>query len=208
MHPYFTRLGIRKEVQTFFAPFCGGDEHGNIVFNYGDAAEHFGIAFHRIPVSEHCWFAGNPDFNLVSHVFICSSAMEAIAFYNYRYAVYPNQERMLFLALGSKPNAPQFRWIAENLAGKNYRLVFGDTLLDKAGELITAAALSKLPLSVVINKEQVAIQFRLKEYLLPIATFSLNAFEKVSGYRFAIRTAGPKSSESYFLQLKSAAFNH
>jgi len=208
MHSYLTRLVVRPEVQQYFAPFYLEDRQGNLLFDYGDALEHYGFTFHRIPVSENCWLGGNPDFNLVSHVFICSSAMEAMAFYHYKYSVYPQADRLLFLALGSYPNACQFRWIAENLPGKDYRLVFGNTLLDRVGELVTAAALSRLPLNVRISEDQVTIQFRLKEYKIAIATFSLSAFERRSGYRFAIKTERPKDAESYFSQLRSAALNH
>jgi hypothetical protein len=68
--------------------------------------------------------------------------MEAVAFYHFKYAVYPQPWRILFLSVGSQPNPAQFRWIAEELPVRDYRLAFGDTLPDKAGELITAAALS------------------------------------------------------------------
>jgi len=208
MNPYLTRLGIRPEVQEFFAPFYIEDVQGNLLFDYGDAVEHYGFAFHRIPVSENCWLAGNLDFNLVSRVFICSSAMEAVALYHFKYAVYPQTGRILFLSLGCQPNPAQFRWIAEVLPGRDFRLAFGDTLPDKAGELITAAALAKLPLKVSFNQNLVNIEFRLKLYKMPLAAFSLLGFEKLSGYRFGVSALRPRNSDSYFSQLKSAAFNH
>jgi hypothetical protein len=208
MHSYLTRLGIRREVQEFFAPFYTEDVQGNLLFDYGDVAEHYGFAFHRIPVSENCWLAGNLDFNLVSKVFIFSSAMEAIAFYHFKYVTYPQPERILFLSLGCHPNPAQFRWIDQRLPGRDYRLVFGDTLPDKAGELVTAAALAKLPLKISFNENLVIIEFRLKLYRISLAAFSLHTFEKLSGYRFGIRTLRPKTGDSYFSQLKSAAFNH
>jgi hypothetical protein len=207
MHPYLTRLGIRQEVQEFFAPYYG-DEVGNLLFNYGDAAEQFGFAFHRIPVSENCWLAGNLNFNMVSRVLICSSAMEAISFYHFKYAVYPHSDNLLFLSLGMRPNTSQFRWISANLPGKEYFLVFGNSLLDKAAELKTAAALLKVPLIISVIADEVNIHFRLKEYVIPLTAFSLSSFEKLSGYRFKIKTARSKNGDSYFEQLKDAALNH
>ena len=208
MHPYLSRLGIRCEVQEYFAPFYKSDEQGNLVFDYGDAVEHYGFAFHRVPVSELCWMAGNKEFNLVSRVFICSSAMEAIAFYQFKYSVYPYPENLLFLSIGTRPAGCQLRWISENLQGRAFQLVFGNSLLDKVGELVTAAAFSKLPLDVTINTAEVTIYFRLKRYVIPVTTFSVNALEKLSGYRFPVRSARTKNSDSYFSQLKSIAFNH
>ncbi|MFS2185646.1 hypothetical protein ACCC92_03170 [Mucilaginibacter sp. Mucisp84] len=208
MHPYLLRLGVRREVREFFAPYFHSDAGGNLLFDYGDATEYFGLVYHRIPVSENCWLAGNPDFNMISLVFICSSAMEAIAFYHFRYAFYPQPERLLFLSVGTRPNISQFRWIIENLPGKQYLLVFGNSLLDKAGEVVTAAALAEMPLTLTFINEEVQVRFRLKEYLITAKAFSLNAIEKLSGRRFAAKTARAKNSADYLTQLKSAAFNH
>ncbi len=208
MHPYLTRLGVRREVREYFAPHFYDDTGGNLLFDYGDAVEHFGFAFHRIPVSEKCWLAGNMDFNMISRVFICSSAMEAISFYHTRYAFYPQPQRLLFLSVGTKPNSSQFSWILENLRGKEFLLVFGNSLLDKAGEVLTAAALAKMPLELTMVNDAVQVRFRFKEYRVPGPAFSLSALEKLSGYRFAVKTARAKNSADYLTQLKSAAFNH
>jgi len=208
MHPYLTRLGVRQEVQEFFAPYYYTDEQCGLLFDYGDAAEHFGFAFHRIPFSENCWLAGNMNFNMVGKVFICSSAMEAISFYHFNYSFYPCPDNLLFLSVAARPNAGQLRWINENLSGRDCQLVFGNGLLDKVGELKTAAGLLKVPLNISVTTDDVHIHFRLKAYVLPIAEFSLNAFEKLAGYRFKIKTARSKSSGSYFAQLQAAALNY
>lgn len=207
MHPYLMRLGVRPEVQEFFEPHFRAHEDSGLVFNYGDALEHYGFAFHRVPFSDNHWMAGNTNFNMVSRVFLCSSAMEAIAFYHYHYASYPHFENLLFISLGITPNNNQFRWLYENLPGKQFRLVFGSGLLERAGDLKTAAALMGLPLNLTIGGDQVVIQFRLKTYKMPADSFSLSAFEKLSGCRFRVKTMRPKNGGSYFGQLQAAAFN-
>lgn len=92
------------------------------------------------------------------------------------------------------------------MAGKKYLLVFGKELLDEIGELKTAAGILKMLLEV--ESKFVYVKFRLTEYVLPINTFSLNAFEKLSGYRFSLKTARSKNGGNYLTQLKSAALNY
>ena len=58
MHPYLTRLGVLPEVQALFEDSYHTAGHGDLIFDYGDAVEHYGMAFHKIPVSNHCWLAG------------------------------------------------------------------------------------------------------------------------------------------------------
>src|SRR5437868_1550822 len=99
MHPYLTRLGVRTEVQRFFEPFTDVGEKG-LLFNYGDAVEHYGFAFHRIPVSRNFWIAGNLNFAMVSQVVICSSAMEAVAFFHYHFTRFRCADNLLFLSGG------------------------------------------------------------------------------------------------------------
>lgn len=119
MHPYLTRLGVRPEVQVFFGPYFQSGKQGHLVFNYGDAAEHFGLAFHRIPVSENCWQAGCRGFNRVSLVVICSSAMEAIAFYDFKYSVYTMPDSLLFIAVGTRPIATNSGGLTKTWREKN-----------------------------------------------------------------------------------------
>ena len=150
-HPYLTHLGVRQEVQDFFAPFIRSDNNNNLLFDYGDVVEHFGMAFHRIPVSENFWIAGSTNFSTVSQVVICSSAMEAIAFFHYNYYRCSRPGQLLFLSTGTQPMAEQFLWLRNNLADKEFLLVFGDDLLGRIAALKTAAAIRALPLSVAVS---------------------------------------------------------
>jgi hypothetical protein len=207
MHPYLTRLGVRQEVQDFFEPFIRSDNNNKLLFDYGDAIEHFGMAFHRIPVSGNFWMAGSTNFSTIGHVIICSSAMEAIAFFHYNYYRLSQPGQLLFLSTGTLPGAEHFRWLRDNLAGKDFLLVFGDDLLGRIAALKTAAAIRALPLSASVFNELVIIGFRLKEFTIPADVFTLHVFEKLSGYRFKMKTAGTAKFGSYLAQLKAASFN-
>src|SRR5579872_6333877 len=101
MHAYLARLGVRPEVQRFFEPFYQNDQNGNLCFAYGCETETYGLAFHRVPFTEHCWIAGNRNLNVVRKVVLCSSAMEAIAWLNCNLTAFPAVENTLFLATGN-----------------------------------------------------------------------------------------------------------
>ena len=207
MHPYLTRLGVRPDVQAFFQPHFNADHTGNLVFNYQDGAEHFGFAFHRVPVSEHCWIAGNSNFSMIRQVFVCGTAMDAIAYLSLNRTAFTQTENLLFLATGVMPNIGQMRWINQCLGGKIYSLIFGGDILGRLCDLKTAAGICRIPVAVGIADEQVVINFRQQQYSFSQEQFSLNAFEKASGFRFNIRTFKPKNFDSYLHQLKEKAFN-
>lgn len=207
MHPYLTRLGVRPEVQAFFHPHFNADHTGNLVFNYPDGAEHFGFAFHRVPISEHFWIAGNTNFHLVRRVFISNTAMDAIAYLNLNYTAFNQTENLLFLAAGIKPNTGQLRWINRHFSGKTFSLIFSNDILGRICDLKTAAGIRRLPVAVEIAAGQVNIRFRQQQFAFLQEQFSLNAFEKASGYRFNARTLKPKNFNCYLDQLKEKAFN-
>ena len=207
MHPYLTKLGVRPEVQDFFYPYFTSDAAGNLVFNYHDSIEHFGFAFHRVPVAEHFWIAGNTDFHMIRQVFVCGTAMDAIAYLSLNFSSFNHIENLLFLATGVKPNRDQMRWISEHLSSKIFSLIFNRDILGRVCDLKTATAIRRIPVAVGIANEQVIINFRNQQYIFSQEQFSLNAFEKASGYRFNTRTLKPKNFDSYLDQLKKKAFN-
>jgi hypothetical protein len=207
VHPFLIRLGILPEVQSFFEPFYSSDGTGNLVFNYGDSVEHYGFAFHRVPDSKHFWVAGNLNFSQVRQVLIGSSAMDCIAFFNFNFTDFRHTNNLLFLSIGVKPNAGQMRWIVDHLKRKAFTLIFGSDLLGRICDLKVAAGISRVPLEISIYNESVVVDFRMNQYHFPQDNFSLNAFEKASGYRFHIRTAKSKNFDSWLSWLKEKTFN-
>ena len=206
MHPYLTRLGIRPEVQDFFSPFFSSDQAGNLVFSYRDSMEHFGFGFHRVPVSNHLWIAGNNNFFLIRHVVICASAMDAIAWLNLNYYTFLDLDNLLFLSLGASLKAPHIQWISENLPGKTFTLIFSKDILGRLADLKIAAGIRRMPVAVYLSEKKVLVSFRFRDYAFQPEGFSLNAFEKAAKYRFHISTGKPKAFDCYFDQLKANLF--
>ena len=197
MHPFLTKLGVAPAVQDFFEPYFITDIEGNLVFSYGDEAEHFGFAFHRVP-PKGFWLAGSSNSAMIRFVFICESAMEAISYFSLNYHSFRQIEQCLFIA-----GDPAFK-----LPGKSCSLIFGKDILGKGRDLITAAKIRNMPLSLLLTDNRVQIRFRQKNYDILQQSFSLSAFEKLSGYRFNLRICKPKKYDCWLDQLKTTTFNY
>ncbi len=206
MHPYLTRLCIRPEVQRFFRPFYSTDDLGNLVFAYGGEAEHFGFAFHKVPVTHTFWLAGNLQFSQVRLVILSASALDAVSWLNKKLPAFPLTENLLFLALGAGVTDAQVLWIRAHLEGKAFRLLFGRDVLGRMADVKLAAAIKGWPLSVYLGEgEQVVVSFRQHDFSFSQEQFSLAAFEKAAGVRFGAATDKPKVYNSFFEELKAEA---
>src|SRR5215217_5659410 len=177
MHAYLTRLGLRPEVQTYFRPFYESDELGNLLFPFGDEGEHFGFAFHRLPLTDNCWLAGNLHFPQVSLVILSASALDAVSWLNKKYHSFLATQNLLFVALGAGISHAQLRWIRENFSGKKCLLIFGNDVLGRIADLKVAAALRGWPLSIYLAADgQLLVNFRSENFFFSQETFSLAAF--------------------------------
>jgi hypothetical protein len=206
MHPYFTRLGIRPEVQHFFRPFYRVDAIGNLLFAYGEDTEHFGFAFHKVPITDGFWLAGNLQLSQVRLVILSASALDAISWLNKKAAAYPQTRNLLFVSLGTGVSDLQVSWIRTHLIDKQFRLLFGRDLLGRMTDLKLAAALKGWPLSVYLSgDEQVAVSFRSRIFSFSQENFSLAAFQTAARIRFGIATDKPKVYNSFFDELKAEA---
>jgi len=206
MHPYLTRLGIRPEVQRFFRPFYSSDALGNLVFAYGETVEHFGFAFHRMPVTDGFWLAGNLAFSQVRMVILSASALDALSWLNKKLPAFPQTENLLFLALGAGVCDAQLLWLRTHLANKQFRLLFGRDLLGRMADVKLAAAIKGWPLSAYLGEgDRVIISFRNRNFVFSQEQFSLAAFERVAGVRFGVATDKPKMYNLFFDELKAEA---
>lgn len=206
MYPFLTRLGIEPKVQDFFAPYFREDELSNLLFDYGDGVEHFGFAFHKVPLSQNFWMAGNRNFSQIRQVVVCASAMEALSWLKNKQAALSLWDGLLFLSAGVRVLPVHARWLAVHLPAKEFRLVFGRDLLGRMAELKLAAAVRGWPLELYQDGERIIVSFRSRVFSFSPESFSLNAFEKAAKRRFGIPCDKPKDYDSYFDLLKANAF--
>lgn len=204
MHPFLTRLGVPAYVQQHFAPYYTVNGTGNLSFSFGDANELFGPGLHKIPATEGLWVAGDLADPAIRQVYICHSAMEAIAFltiYGHRMAGFDN---CLFIATGSGLNPSQLSRIREGCEGKSCAFIFGSGLFGRIADLKAAAGIRKIPLSVALmNDGHLRVTCRSQQFMIAENDFSLHAFERLSGLRFRVLTYKPKSAASFLEMLET-----
>src|ERR1700744_1744799 len=203
MHPYLTRLNILAEVQDFFSPFHDTDGRGNLCFNYGNDTEIYGLAYHRVPATSQCWIAGPRNFALVRQVIICSSAMEAFAWLTCHINAYRSLDYLLFIATGSRITHEKLTWVRNELPGHKYGLLFGNDLLGKICDLKAAAALHGLAVKISGEQNGLSIHFRYRCFRMDHQLFSLNAFSRLSGFRFGVQTLKPAHYCNWLDQLNT-----
>lgn len=206
MHPYLIRLGIRPEVQDYFVPFYMSGPKGDLCFWYGREQEHFGLGFHRVPVSADFWLAGNLNLSQVRQVIISGSALDGVSWLNKKAAYLPHFENLLFLSTGAGVGDEHIRWIKNHLRNKECLLINSRDLPGAMADLKLAAAIRGLPLEIWFAGGRIAVSFRMRTFSFSPENFSLNAFEKASSFRFCIRTEKPKAHLTFFDELKAEAF--
>jgi len=204
MHPYLTRLGVLPEVQAFFEDNYHTAATGDLLFDYGDAVEHYGLAFHKVPVTNQCWLAGNVSLPQVRQVMVCASAMEAISWLNKKFNWLPRPDNFLFMAVGTQVNAGHVARIRQALSNKDINFLLGSDLLAQVTALKLAAGIRRLPVAVfLLPEEKLKVVFRAQTFLFSQDKFSLNAFEKASGFRFGFPVLKPKQHSSFFDELQA-----
>lgn len=204
MHPFLTRLGVPVKVQEHFAPYFAVDRTSNLSFSFDDADEIFGPGLHKVPATEGLWVAGDMADPAIRHIYICHSAMEALAFlslYGHRMAGFDN---CLFIATGSGLNPSQLSRIREGCECKTCAFIFGNGLFGHIADLKAASGIRKIPLSIsLMNDGYLTVKCRSKHFLIAENEFSLHAFERHSGLRFRCLTYKAKSASSYLDLLRT-----
>lgn len=206
MDPVLTGLEVPPAVQEFFSGSYTADGRGNLLFDYGDAQEHFGMSFHRVPQSCGLWMWGGKIVSLVSEVFICSSAMEAIAYLSLNYYRHPQEGNLLFVALGTFPSGEQLARFRADLKHKKCSLVFGNCLLGRTADLKVSAGLRGVPIAVRLcsSGSIVEVLYSGGKYSFKPDELSLKAFENAAGFRSGARTRKARNYNTYLDLLRSA----
>jgi hypothetical protein len=192
---YLERLGVHPDARSFFSPYITNTREG-IIIKFGNVAEHVQDNFHRIPVTEETWTAGN--LNNASHVMVSSSAMDAIAWLHFHLHAW-NLQNLFFVALGAVPSKTQI----ENFIypHKQYRLIFSNDDLGATCDLKAASFIRQMPLTILADKQHFNITFRSKNYKL--TNLSLAALEKAARFHFNIPVSKPKHFNTFYQQLKN-----
>lgn len=207
MHAYLDWLGVNPHIQTWLASSFQSDAAGNMLFKYGEQTEIYGIAFHKVPVTDSFWQAGAPQHEAIKRIVVCTSAMEAIAWLHFHYATIRSLDDLMLLATGSALTPGKRARFSAFGKHKSYVLATENSLLGAVMDLSIAAAIQRKPLTIRYESDQLAIIFRNQAYRVQADAFSLNAFGRLAGFRFRCATSKPKDHLNW-LQLLLAEKNH
>jgi len=208
MHAYLTRLGIRPEIQQLFSPFCRNDENGNLCFSYGSQTEVYGLAYHLIPAATEYWVSGDEVDSTVRSIIICSSAMEAIAWLNCNSALLTANHGLRFMAIGNSLDEQQLGTLRKQKTFGKYNLLFPQDLVGHIFDLKIASVLQGYCAEVSISGEHLEIEFRNRRFKIACEDFSLSRFERLSGFRFNVKTLKPRQHVSWLRQLEAQHFKN
>lgn len=195
---YLERLDIHPNVQSFFKTHLTISRE-TLVFNYGNAIEHASVNFHRVPITEELWIAGEPK--LATDILITGSAMDAIAWLNLNHQRYRHLETLCFIAIGAVPTKSHAETIQKLTPNKKLHFIFSDDPLGAICDLKLASYIRNKPLKISYQDNQFEVIFENQHYAFE--RLSVNALEKAGGYNFKIRTHKPKNASTYYEQRRN-----
>jgi len=197
MQTLLERLDIHAKVQSFFKPYLKA-ENNTILFDYWSDFEHASESFHRIPVTESYWTAG--EVRTATDIFISGSAMDAIAWLDLNHTRYRQLTNLFFISTGSVPNKCHAELIQKHTPKKKLHFIYSKNDLGVVCDLKIASFIRDKPLAISYHENHYQVTFEHKHYAFE--QLSLNALERASGYHFLIRTHKPKNASTYYDQLR------
>jgi len=200
MATFLEALGVHLRVRHFFKKHLT-QTCDNVIFKYGDSIEHASKSFHRIPITEATWTVG--DHNLASHIFVCGSAMDAIAWLHFNIHRFKCLDSLFFIATGATPNLNLELSNAVPLqkqTPKKIHLIYSNDPTGAICDIKTASFIRKTPVRIRAEKDTFLVTFRAETFVLK--QLSLHALEKAAGFHFNIRTHKPKKYTTFYEQLK------
>ena len=197
-------LQLKAEVRNFFAPYMDMVEDkilfpymlGNQVIDYERWNEN-GV---RIPVSKGVWLATDSLPVSVTDLFIGHSAGDIMCFCHY----YPNwiipRRPSAFASLGLLPTKVQFTWLKSLFTNAKIHTVFDGGISGRVADCKVATWQIGKSARFSLVDEHGEFYCNKKRYRIPVGSFSLNRFERLSGIRAGIRTHKPKAPFETFYQ--------
>ncbi len=202
MNPILTDLGVPAEVQFFFQKNFKYEKNA-LHFLYGDSYELYNNQVHHIPANANCWIGGDPCFHNVRELFICSSAMEAIAFLSVNLNLYKSIEHLSFVSLGLLPCRNHFEFIRFNRKGQKLSLVMGSDVLGRVSDIKIATGIYRHSTQAILAGNCIEMIFKGESFIFSQNAITLSAFEKRTKFRSRIRTYKAVNSSSFLDGLKS-----
>ncbi len=194
---YLEMLDVHHRVQHFFQThitFSGG----TLSFKQGEYFEHVNRDFHRIPITESQWMAG--DIKFATNVFISGSAIDALAWLSVHHQRYRQLDNLCFISIGAVPFKSHAE-IIQKYKQKKLHFIFSNDPLGTICDLKFASYIRNKSLKISYNDHKFEVIFENKFYVFE--QLSLNTLEKASGYNFLFRTHKAKNASTFYEQLRN-----
>lgn len=197
MSALLCRLGIPADIQSFF----GVSEP--LIFDYGDAREHFTADFHRVPVTAKIWLTGN---FAAQELIVAHSVMEAMAYLSVCRTKYRRLSDLAFVATGTKVMRSHIAWIRSKFPGRRTTLVFGRDLLGNLNDIKIAAGIRGIALNMEHSNGKILIRKGNIIRVFDEDSVSYHNFQIAFGVRANIKTKKPHHATNFLEQLKNDNF--
>jgi hypothetical protein len=172
------------------------DISGNLIFDYNSGlSEHFGKDGHLIPISAGFWCSRLVDLNIIREVFICLSAMDAVAFLHFNAARFNRSDELLFIAISPGYNYPEEVF---KLLGKvKINMLLGNDLIDVLRAIRFCMEYRGIKVYFILEDELVVFRLTERVFFISQHRLSLRQFFLSAKIRPFFRQYLPKSKISF-----------
>jgi hypothetical protein len=192
----FCAVSAARDICVSFGFSYRADIPGSLIFDYNSGqSEHFGEKGHLVPLYGGFWSSRSVDLNIISQVYICSSAMEAIAFICFNSSRFNRPFELLFIAIGPHYAYPEE--IFKELGKVKINLVLGNDLIDVLRAIRFCMEYRGIKVYFILQDELVVFRFTERIFFISQHRLSLRQFFLSAKIRPFFRQYLPKSKISF-----------
>lgn len=207
-----TSLNIDIEVINYFASWISYANNGEIIFDYTFASQvesqelvsNNGML---VPSTNGLWLAGNYNSALVSHMFMFTSAIEALCFCSLNKFWISKPGYAIFVSFGLLPTIQQILTLPSAFPNARIHTVFGSDLTGQVLDCKIALWIKGRNAAFFFAEGEVMVNYKSATYKIPVPKLSLNHFEKLTGLRANTRTHKPLLKYASYLDQVMASRN-
>jgi hypothetical protein len=173
---------------------------GKLEFVFSDGiSESFHLGKNQIATSSGIWYS-SPGLLNCSSLYVCSSAMEAVAFAMLQDSKLADLDQSCWIVFGL--NCPLPGAVPEFCFGRKINLLFGRDLLDVLRAVKICVSLKGFTVHFRLLDDQLSCQFRGRSYIFPVEGFSLSRFKQATGFRDYSSMKRPSCADSFLDQVR------
>jgi len=191
---------IRAVLERYFKGTYVSGHDGKLEFVFSDgASESFHLGKHQVAISSGIWYS-SPGLLTCSSLYVCSSAMEAVAFAMLQDSKLADLDQSCWIVFGLKCPLPGA--VPEFCFGPKINLLFGRDLLDVLRAVKICVSLKGFSVHFRLLEDQLSCQFRGCSYIFPVEGFSLSRFKQATGFRDYSSMKRPAGADSFLDRLR------